>query len=419
MRARVYTMPEFLERRYNASARIIFAILSLLLTISIDLSGTLYSGALFLHLLLPALSLRALVMGLAIFAIMYSTAGGLLAVMYTEILQAILLLLSACLVCGFAFARAGGWHFVMTHVSATSLSLIRPASDAALPWPGLLLGVPILGLYFWCTNQLMVQRVLAARNLEQGRWGCLFAGFLKLTVLFIMVLPGTCALLIYPHLKSGDLVFPKLVFGLLPPGLVGFAVAGFLSAVMSSSTSALNAASSIATLDLLARLLPPRLAIHPVQTGRVVMVVALCIAVLWAPEIGRFPSLWQYLQSVLAYTVPPVVAIYLAGIFWPRANAAGAVAALGAGFATGLALMAAHNLMFLLAAPLIFALSLAVIIAVSLTTPPPPPRPDLSWSMADLRADRAPIAGAPWYGNFYLLSGCLLSLTAALVWRFW
>jgi len=304
----------------------------------------------------------------------------------------------------------------MTHVSAASLSLIRPASDAALPWPGLLFGVPILGLYFWCTNQLMVQRVLSARNLDHGRWGCLFAGFLKLSVLFIMVLPGTCALLIYPHLKTGDLVFPRLVFGLLPPGLVGLAVAGFLSAVMSSSTSALNAAASIAALDLVPRLLPRRLLTGEVQTGRIVTVVVLCIAVLWAPEIARFPSLWQYLQSVLAYTVPPVVAIYLAGIFWPRANATGAVAALGVGFGTGLVLMAAQNIQFLLAAPVIFVISLAVLIAVSLTTAPPPHRPELTWSMADIRGD---MTSQPWYGNFYGLSACLVTMTAALVWWFW
>jgi SSS family solute:Na+ symporter len=322
------------------------------------------------------------------------------------------------MVSAFAFARAGGWHFVMTHVSAGSLTLIRPAGDPHLPWPGLVLGIPLLGLYFWCTNQLIVQRALAARSLAEGRRGCLFAGYLKLSVLFIMVLPGTCAILIFPRLGNGDLVFPNLVFGLLPAGFAGVAVAGFLCAVMSCAASALNATASVVTFDVLPRLLPRGASFNKVGTGRIATLVVLAIAVLWAPEIARFPSLWQYLQSVLAFTVPAVVAIYLGGIFWPRANAAGASAALATGFGAGVALFAGDvvthilSIQFLLVAPIIFVISVLTLAIVSLATAPQSPRPSLIWS-------RTTLAAQEWSRNDFVLTIALAGLTGWLVRTFW
>ena len=194
LRSRAYTMPEFLERRYDARARLYFAALNVFLNVFVDTAAALYCGALVCRMLLPGLPLWVIVAALAGAAGLYTLAGGLRAVIYTEAVQAILLVVGAITISVAAFTRAGGWHAVVHEVDPAMLSLIRPAADHGVPWPGLVLGIPVLGLYYWCTNQYMVQQTLSARSLDDGRGGALFAGLLKLSVLFLLVLPGTCAI---------------------------------------------------------------------------------------------------------------------------------------------------------------------------------------------------------------------------------
>src|SRR6185437_17044702 len=148
-----------------------------------------------------------------------------------------LLIAGAVIISVSALARAGGWHAVTHDVAPGMLSLIRPAGDPGVPWPGLALGIPVLGLYYWCTNQYMVQQTLSARSLDDGRGGALFAGLLKLTVLFLMILPGTFALVLFPHLQRSDLVYPTLMLRVLPEGLLGLVAAGFVAATMASVAS--------------------------------------------------------------------------------------------------------------------------------------------------------------------------------------
>ena len=233
LRARVYTMPEFLARRFSGSARTYFALLTLFLNIVVDTAGGLYAGALMLGMIFPGIDLWVVVAVLAVAAGIYTAFGGLAAVMYTDVIQAALLILGSVLISLFAYQAIGGWDAVVAAVPAEKLSLIRPPGDPGVPWPGLLSGVFLLGFYFWCTNQFMVQRVLSARSLDHGRWGVLFAGLLKLPVLFIMVLPGSFALLLYPGLERPDLVYPTLLFDLLPVGVLGLVIAGFIAALMS------------------------------------------------------------------------------------------------------------------------------------------------------------------------------------------
>jgi len=218
LRSQVYTMPEFLERRYDGSIRLYFSGLTIFLNIVVDTAGTLFGGALMFKLILPDVPLWQIAGLLALAAGAYTVAGGLKAVLVTEVVQAVILGGASIFVAIFAFDKAGGWDAVMAAVPADKMSLIRPADDSNLPWTGLISGVPLIGLYFWCTNQFMVQRVLSAKNLDHGRWGSLFAGLLKLPVLFLMVLPGSAAILIYPHLERPDLVYPTLIFDLLPVG---------------------------------------------------------------------------------------------------------------------------------------------------------------------------------------------------------
>jgi SSS family solute:Na+ symporter len=421
--SQVYTMPEYLERRYDGRARLYFALLTLFLNIFVDSAGCLYCGSLLCRLIFPGVPLWQIAATLAGLAGLYTLAGGLRAVIYTEIVQAVVLFSGALVISLAAFARAGGWHAVMTGVDPAMLSLIRPIGDPGVPWPGLVLGVPLLGFYYWCTNQFMMQRVISAKNLDHGRWGVLFAGLLKLPILFLMVLPGTAALLLFPHLAKADLVYPSLIFNLLPSGMVGLVVAGFLAATMAAVASTLNSASTLITMDVVRKLAPDTPPARLVRIGRVATAVLMVVAVLWAPQIERFPSLWQYLQAVLAYAVPPVVALFLVGMFWRGANATGATATLVFGTAFGAALFLwngvfrAIDLHFLYVAPILLALDAAVLIAVSLWTAAPVSAQveTTVWTPAFYTAETRRLAVEPLWRNYRILAAALLILTAAVV----
>lgn len=420
--SRVYTMPEFLERRYDARARLYFAALTLFLNVTVDAAAALYSGSLVIRVLFPGTPLWVVSCALAGAAGLYTVLGGLRAVIYTESVQAVLLLVGAVVIAVAAFSRAGGWHTVMTTVPADALSLIRPVGDPAVPWPGLVCGIPVLGFYYWCTNQFIVQRVLSARSLEHGRAGALFAGLLKLPVLFLMVLPGTCAILLFPHLPHADLVYPSLVFGLLPAGLLGVVAASFAAATMASVASTLNSASALITMDIIKRTAPAMSDLHVVRIGRVCTAGLLLIAMLWAPQLEHFPSLWQYLQGMLAYAVPPIVALFLVGLFWRGASVAGATATLVLGSGCGIALFLANvvfhwvHLHFLYAAPVLLLLDSSILVGVSLCTRRPAgPIDSVIWTTAFFRAESARLAKMPLWRNYRVQGAVLLILTACVV----
>jgi len=239
------------------------------------------------------------------------------------------------------------------------MSLVRPSGDAFMPWTGLLFGAPILGFYFWANNQFMVQRVLGAKDLNHGRWGALFAGLLKLPVLFIMVIPGTIAILLYadvdltslnylidnPDTTVGGKVpcenlkdcpnatYPVMLFdNLLPVGIKGLVVAGLLAAMMSSISATFNSASTLFTMDFVQKLNPKMSSERLVRVGQITTLVLVVLATAWAPFIETFDSLWEYLQKVLSYIAPPVAATFLVGLFWKRANGNGSIAGLLTGF---------------------------------------------------------------------------------------
>jgi solute:Na+ symporter, SSS family len=423
LRSRAYTMPEFLERRYDARARLYFAVLNVFLNVFVDTAAALYCGALVCRLLLPGLPLWALVGALAGTAGLYTLAGGLRAVIYTQAAQAVLLIAGAITISIAAFARAGGWGAVMHGVPPAMLSLIRPAADPGVPWPGLVLGIPVLGLYYWCTNQYMVQQTLSARSLDDGRGGALFAGLLKLSVLFLLVLPGTCAIVLFPHLRRADLVYPTLMLRLLPEGLLGLVAAGFVAATMASVASTLNSASTIITMDVVKRIAPGLAEAQVVRIGRRSMAALLLVAVLWAPQLPRFGTLWQYLQAMLAYAVPPIVALVLAGAFWRGANAAGAAATLALGTACGIALFIANvplhllHLHFLYVAPLLLALDTAILVVVSRRRPAPASAiaAALVWTPAHYGEETRRLRSVALWRNYRVQAVGLLILTAVVV----
>lgn len=426
LRTRVYTLPEFLERRYDRHARLYFSALTIFLNIVVDTAGTLFGGALMLQLILPDLPLWQIVALLAIAAGIYTVAGGLRAVIRTETVQAVILLGASAVIAVFAFAKAGGWAHVMASIDPEKLSLVRPHDDPGVPWLGTLIGASLIGFYFWCTNQFMVQRVLSARDENHGRWGALFAGLLKLPVLFLMVLPGTCAILLYPNLTRPDMVYPTLIFDLLPHGLIGLVVAGFFAAIMSSIASTFNSAATLLTMDFIRPLRPQASDASLVRSGRLSTIVLMLLAVTWAPQITRFASLWQYLQAVLAYAVGPICALFLVGLFWRGANATGARACIVVGVLAGIGLfhlnvMAAQpwGLHFLYVAPIVFALcSLTLVLASKLAPTSAVAPADLLWTPTFFRAESKALHATPLWQNYRAQAALLLAATASVVYAF-
>lgn len=368
---RIYTMPEYFESRYDRRARIWLASLSILLYVLLDAAGSLYCAALVAHVLLPGVRFETAVLVLAVLSSLYALTGGLRAVMRTQALQALIVIASAVLLAVFAFKRVGDWHAVLRANPSSSLHLIMPASDPYMPWTGLAFGAPLLAFYYWCTNQVMVQRVLAARSVADGQLGTLLAGFLKLLTLFLIVAPGLAGRVLHPHLQRADDIYLRLAFGLLPPGVLGLFLAAFLGALMAALSATYNSAGTMISIDFVRRARPHMDERRTVRWGRIGTALCMLASAMWVPQIARFPSLWQYFQAVLAYFTPPVVAVFLAGMLWRRASSHGAFAALLAGSALGavlylLAIAGVSHVQFLVAAAWVFALSLTVLIAVSL-----------------------------------------------------
>lgn len=423
LRSKVYTLPEFLGLRFGDFARRYFSILTLFLNIIVDTAGSLYAGGIIMRLVFPEIDLGWIIMVLAIFAGLYTMVGGLAAVIYTDFVQTIFLLVGAVVVSWIAFDKVGGWEGMTAGLAPERLSLIRPADDKAMPWPGLLLGVPLLGFYFWCTNQFMAQRALSAKSLEHGRGGLLLAAALKLPVLFIMVLPGTMAIQLYPGLENADLVYPTLMFDLLPTGLLGLCLAGFIAALMSQIDSTLNSASTLVTMDFVRPKFPDLDNRQLMKIGRITTLGFMVLAALWAPQIEQFTSLFRYLQQVLAYTIPPVVVLFFASIFSKRANTSGAKACLISGTLAGGSLFLLNatfgivDIHFLYVVPIGCAVSwIALEIGTRFGTEPV--NSDTRWTLAFFHEETEALKGVPWFGNYRVWSVILLIVTGVLVFIF-
>ncbi len=331
LKNRIYTIPEFLERRFSGFARYYFSGVTITLNVFIDIASGLFAGALVVKMAFPELSLTAIIWGISILAAFYTLLGGLASVVYSDTVQAVLLIGSSIFVTVAAYTHIGGWEQITAQVSAEHLSIIRPATDPDLPWPGLFSGVFLLGFYFWITNQFIAQRALAAKDTRQGQWGALFAGLLKLSALFIMVLPGVMALIMFPDLDDPVNAYPTLIFNLLPAGLLGITLAGFIAALMSSVDSGLNAASTLFTFDFYKKWRPEASEEKAMKVAKIAIAVLMVVSALWAPQIVKFDSFWDYLQMVLSFICPPIVALFIFGLFSPRINTKGANAAIVTG----------------------------------------------------------------------------------------
>jgi solute:Na+ symporter, SSS family len=425
IRSKAFTMPEVLETRYGTGVRKYFSLLTIFLNIVVDTAGSLFAGGVILKTLFPETDFWIIISALALFAGIYTLAGGMAAVIYTDFVQTIFLLIGAVTITVVAFSKIGGWSHMVEHLDPARLSLIRPMSDPTMPWTGLLFGIPVLGFYFWCTNQFMTQRILSARSIEHAQKGALLAAALKLPVLFIMVIPGTIAIKLYPDLAQPDLVYPTLIFDLLPSGLLGIVLAGFLAALMSQIDSTLNAASTLVTMDFIQPLKPNLTTRQLMRTGRIVTFLFMLLAAAWAPQIQRFESLFNYLQQILAYAVPPVVALYLGSLFSKRANRIGGYTAIAFGTAVGAILFYLNvvaktwTLHFLYVAPIILLFSLiGLVVGSSFAAGPPPAAQTMRWTLQSFRDETRLLKERPLLHNYRFWAILLLAATFAIVYWF-
>ncbi len=391
LRSGVFTMPEFLERRYSAGPRMYLAIVSVVSYVLTKISVTIAAGGIVFEALMginfwTGATVVVLATGV------YTLLGGLRAVLYTDAIQMFVFLLGAIVVTVLGLDALGGWDALMATVGRDHFDLWKPSSHPDFPWTGILFGAPILGVWYWCTDQFIVQRVLSARDEVQARRGSIFAGFLKQTPLFLFVLPGVIAYALAQtgqlHLERPDQALPALVAELLPAGLRGILIAGLLAALMSSLSSVFNSSATLVTMDLYKHWHPQASDRQLVLTGQVATVILVLFGLAWIPFMQLISGqLYTYLQSVQAYISPPIAAVFLVGLLWPRANAAGAITALGVGFVLGFgrlilelnapiawgpaALFAEIN--FLHFAVLLFAISMVALVVVSLATAVPDP----------------------------------------------
>lgn len=332
MRARVATMPEFMERRFDPRMRKYLSAVTLFLSIILDTAATMYAGALVITTFFPVLGLTETCWGIAIFTGLYTASGGLRAVVYTEVLQAVVLLVGAAILSAIVFGKFDySWAAVVDAARPGDLSLVRPLDDPTLPWLGLITGVPIAGFYYWTMNQYVVQRVLASRDIETATRGALIASLLKLLPLFLMVLPGVMAVSLLPPLEHADQVFPTLVAQFVPAGIRGLLIAGLMAALMSTVSATLNSSATLITLDFVQPRRPHLSSQQLARFGRLLTLGITAVAAAWAPMIQHFQGLWAYLQQVFAFVASPLVAIFLLGLWVRPLGASAALRGLACG----------------------------------------------------------------------------------------
>jgi len=338
-RAGVFTMPEFLEKRFDARSRWILSVFSIVAYVLTKISVTIYAGGIVVSALL-GIDFWTGAIATVVLTGAYTILGGMRAVVYTETLQAIVLVIGAGVLTYIGLDHVGGWQSMKETVTPEYLNMWRSASDPDFPWPTLLIASTITGIWYWCTDQYIVQRALTAKNIKEGRRGTIFGATLKLLPVFLFLIPGVIALTLKMrgelHWDTPDQAFPVLMSNLLPSGLRGLVAAGLLAALMSSLASVFNSCSTLFTVDIYKKLRPNTPEKKLVRTGQIATVITVIIGIIWIPIMSNISGvLYEYLQSVQSYIAPPITAVFLLGIFHKRINAQGAFVTLVVGFFVG------------------------------------------------------------------------------------
>ncbi len=433
LRSRVFTMPEFLEKRYSPSARWFLSVVMLVGYVLTKVSVTVYAGAVVFQVLMGVdFWTGALVV--VVLTGLYTIAGGLRAVLYTEALQTIVLIAGSVILTILGLRELGGWGNLVATAGPDHMNLFLPADNPEFPWPGMVFAPPIVGLWYWCTDQYIVQRVLAASGESQARRGSIWAAYLKLLPFFIFLIPGVIAFALARtgqlDLPAADQAFPVMVKTLLPIGLRGLVAAGLLAALMSSLAAVFNSCSTLFTMDIYKKLRPASSERALVTVGRVATGVVVVSGVLWIPLMNNISGeLYHYLQSVQAYIAPPIAAVFFLGLFWKRLNAAGALAALVGGFVLGMLRLVAElnkealsgalfwfaDVNFLYFAILLLGVSVVLLVVVSLATPMPRFEQIRGLTYATTVAEDRAASRASWNARDVVLSLFVLVLLAGIL----
>ncbi len=423
-------MPEFLERRYSPGARAYLSWISILSYVLTKISVTIMAGGIVFQVIGVGFWTGAFAVVIA--TGIYTIIGGLRAVIYTDLLQMFVLIAGSVTVTLIGLNHIGGWGEMTAAVDSGFMSVWKPMSDPDFPWTGIIFGAPILGVWYWCTDQFIVQRVLSAKDIDNARRGTLFGGFLKILPLFIFVIPGVIAYVLSQNgalqIDHPDHALPALIGALLPAGLRGLVIAGLLAALMSSLSSVFNSCSTLITLDIYKKYFPATDDKRLVRVGQVATVVLVLFGLIWVYVMLNFEDspLYVYLQSVQAYISPPIAAVFLFGIFFRSLNAKGAMAALLGGFVLGMAKLVLEffkgnlsgplydfaNINFLHFAFFLFLICAALLIIFSKMAPAPSDEKlsGLTYATSDK------VEGDPVWRRTDIILSVVLAVCVALVW---
>ncbi|XP_029427265.1 sodium/glucose cotransporter 1 [Rhinatrema bivittatum] len=458
VKAGVVTMPEYLMKRFGGQRiRIYLSVLSLLLYVFTKISADMFSGGIFIQEAMKLNIYLAIIMLLLITAL-YTVTGGLAAVIYTDTLQTFIMLVGSFILMGFAFNRVGGYDsFVEKYMNAIpnatsygnvtvdpkcytprpdSFHIFRDPITGDMPWPGLVFGLTILATWYWCTDQVIVQRCLSAKNMSHVKAGCIMCGYLKLLPMFLMVFPGMISRILYTNevacvvpsvckeycgteVGCTNFAYPKMVVDLMPDGLRGLMLSVMLASLMSSLTSIFNSASTLFTMDIYTKVRPKASERELMLAGRVFILILIGISIAWIPILQSAQSgqLFDYMQSVTSYLGPPIASVFLLAIFCKRVNEQGAFWGLVIGLLIGLSRMIAEfafgtgscanpsncpkiicGIHYLYFALILFATSTLIVLGVSLLTPPIEDKHlyRLCWSLRNNTEERIDLDADEW-----------------------
>ncbi|MBD5286717.1 MAG: sodium:solute symporter [Muribaculaceae bacterium] len=465
-RSMVITMPQFLEKRYNPASRTILSVISLISYVLTKVAVTVYAGGLVFQQVFGIESLWGIdffwiaAIGLVVITALYTIFGGMKSVLYTSVLQTPILLLGSLIILVLGLKELGGWDQMMAICSEVKVNeygdsmvnLIRDNRDAQYPWLGALIGSAVIGFWYWCTDQFIVQRVLSGRDEKQARRGTIFGAYLKLLPVFLFLIPGMIAFALHQQLGSflpltpeglpnSDAAFPTLVAKLLPAGVKGLIVCGILAALMSSLASLFNSSAALFTIDFYQRFKPDTDPKKLVKIGQAATVVIVILGILWIPVMRSVGDvLYLYLQDVQSVLAPGIAAAFLLGVTWKKATAKGGMWGLIAGLAIGITRLGAKvyysnigavpdggswfqwlfydtNWLFFCGWMLVFCL--AVIFVVSMFTEAPDPEKIKGLVFGTSTPEERAVTRASWDKWDVIHSIIILGITAAFYWYFW
>jgi len=446
IRSGVATLPDFLEKRYDRASRDWLAFVSVVSAIIIHIAFSLLAGGIVLHTLF-GVNLYSSVIAIAIITTIYTIVGGLTAVVVTESIQTIVLLLGAIVMSVAAYHKMGGWQPMVNVLQHTGqlnkLSMLRPSGDASgMPWYAVFLGYPILGIWYWCADQTIVQRVLGAKDENNARIGPLFCGFIKILPVFIFVMPGLFA---YTLAQSGHLdisalktieagkvvinskgIYTLMITQLIPTGLIGVLVAALLSGLMSQISGALNSIATLVSYDIYKRYKPQAKDTSLVTVGKIAAGVSLIVSLALLPLLNNYESIFNGLNDIIAHIAPPITCVFLLGVFWDKASAVSAKYTLWVGSAVGVVVFIVSkvypntfigSIPFMMMAFYLFCVCFIIQVSLSYLFPVEHTTESvrLYW-----KSPWEPLRGKAWsgFGNYKFLSVLLILLMAVLFWIF-